>query len=470
MCAAWALAASALLAGCASFSEDGGFGPVRQMTQERTGQAPAWNRTAAEADETQARVADLLKAPLTADAAVEIALLNNRGLQAEFAALGIADADRVRAGRLPNPSFRFGHLSGGGDAEIDRGVMLSLVSLLTLPIASQVEQRRLEQTQLKLADAAVGLAADTRRAYFRAVAARQLVAYDGQVMDAAEAANELARRLAQAGNFSTLAQMREQAFHADATARLIRGQHRAIADRERLVRLLGLDADQARMLPERLAVRLPDLPDRPTELQNAEQTAMTKRLDVLMARRAADTTAQSLGLTRATRMINVFDVGYANKSQAGQVRTNGYEIELELPLFDFGSTRVARAEATYMAAVNRTADVALRARSEVRESYSAYRATFEVARHYRDEVVPLRKRISDENLLRYNGMLISVFDLLADARDQIAAVSTAIEALRDHWIAQTDLQTALTGRSPGASSSVEPGASSTTTGPSAAAH
>ncbi len=74
-----------------------------------------------------------------------------------------------------------------------------------------------------------------------------------------------------------------------------------------------------------------------------------------------------------------------------------------------------------------------------------------MAKHYRDEVVPLRKRISDENLLRYNGMLIGVFELLADSREQVRGVTGYVQALRDFWVAQTNLQTALTGRSPGSS-------------------
>src|SRR4029453_275354 len=140
-------------------------------------------------------------------------------------------------------------------------------------------------------------------------------------------------------------------------------------------------------------------------------------------KRTADATAKSLGLTKATRFINVLEVGYANKSQTGESRQNGYEIELELPLFDFGSTRAARAEATYMQAVHRTAEVAVNARSEVRESYSAYRTAYDLAKHYRDEVVPLKKRISDENLLRYNPVLLGVFELLADSRDQVMSVT-----------------------------------------------
>jgi outer membrane protein TolC len=209
--------------------------------------------------------------------------------------------------------------------------------------------------------------------------------------------------------------------------------------------VLGLSGDQlAFTLPD----RLPDLPASPADPKDAEQTAMDKRLDVLLARRAADSTAKALGMTKATRFINVLNVGYQNQSNTGESRRNGVEVELELPLFDFGTARVARAEATYMQAVSRTAQVAVNARSEVRESFSAYRTAYDLARHFRDEVVPLKKRISEENLLRYNGMLSSVFELLADSRDQIMGVTGAVESLRDYWVAETNLQTALTGGSP----------------------
>lgn len=451
-------ASALVLAGCASFSPDGGAGRVAELTKERTGQSPVLQRSPQEVDSAQARVAELLRTPLGPDGAVELALLNNRGLQASFSELGIAESDRVRAGRLRNPSFSFGKLrEGGGVVEIDRAVMFDVLGLLTLPLASRVEQRRFDQAQLQVAHEAVGLAADTRKAWFAAVASQELVRYREQVKDAADASSELARRMVQAGNFNRLAQLREQAFHADATSQLARARHQVVADRERLTRLLGLSGQQAFSLPD----RLPELPQQPVEPRDAEQIAMTRRLDVLMAKSAVDQTARSLGLTKATRFINVLEIGYQNKSVSGEPRANGYEIELELPLFDFGATRAARAEASYMQALHRTAQVAIDARSEVRESYSAYRTSYDLARHYRDEIVPLRKRISEENLLRYNGMLIGVFELLADTRDQVAGVTGYVESLRDFWIAQTDLQTALTGRSPGPGASLRASASAT---------
>jgi outer membrane protein TolC len=344
-------------------------------------------------------------------------------------------------------------------------VVFNVLGLLSMPVAQNVERRRFEQTQLQAASDAVAVAVEARRAFYSAVAAQELVKYLQQVKEAADVSNELAKRMVQAGNFNKLSQMREQAFYADATSELARAQHQAVAERERLARALGLWGQQ---LGFKLPDRLPDLPKTPLEPQNAEQTAMDKRLDVLAARRGAESTARSLGLTRATRFINVLELGYNNKSVTGEERANGYEIELELPIFDFGSTRMARAEATYMQALHRTAEVAINARSEVRESYSAYRTAYDLAKHYRDEVVPLRKRISEENLLRYNGMLIGVFELLADSREQVRGVTSYVQALRDFWIADTALSTALTGRSPGASASAGP--SSEAAAPAAATH
>ena len=456
----------AMLGGCASFSTDGGFGAVGDLTKARTGAAPIYQRTASDVETAKARTAELLKQPLTADGAVELALLNNRGLQASFSELGIAESELVRAGRLRNPTFGFGRLrEGGGIVEIERSVMFDVLGLLTMPWAKEVERGRFEQAQLQAASDAVGLAAQTRRAYFGAVAAQELVKYYQQVKEAADASNELARRMVQAGNFNKLTQMREQAFYADATAQLARARHQAVTERERLARLLGLAGDP---LGFQLPDRLPELPKEPTQPKDAEQTAMAQRLDVMMAKRSVDFTARSLGLGKATRFINVLELGYVNKSLTGEPRANGYEIELQLPLFDFGSTRVARAEATYMQSVHRAAQLVINAHSEVRESYSAYRTAYDLARHYRDEVVPLRKRISEENLLRYNGMLISVFELLADSREQVGSVTGYVEALRDFWIAQTNLQTALTGASPEGGTSSRPSSATSPAGDGAA--
>ena len=446
MKALFAAVALLLLAGCASLSDDAGFTKVEQAVKERTDAETKWARSDSDADTVRGRVKELLGKPLGPTEAVQIALLNNPGLQASYAEVGIAEADLLQASRWRGPTFSFGRLRRGDETEIERGVFFDVLGLLTIPLSTRASEARLQGTQNRAAAEGLRVALETRRAWFEAVAAQETAKYMLQVKASAEASAELARRMAAVGNFPKLAQAREQAFYAETTAQLARAQHNATAARERLARLMGLWGEE---LGFQLPERLPELPKAVREGGDLEAQAIAQRLDVQGARREAESVARSLGLTQVTRFVNLLQVGVLSHSETGEPRQRGWEIELGLPIFDFGGARVARAERLYMQAANRTVEAAIAARSEVREAYSAYRTSFDVAKHYRDEIVPLRKRISDEMLLRYNGMLASVFELLADSREQVAAVNGYIESVRDFWIAESDLQMALTGRSPG---------------------
>ena len=432
----------AVLGGCATFSADGGFGPIERTAKERLDKDVTWARSDSEGRAIDERVTGLLAKPLSVDDAMQVALLNNRGLQASFDELGISEADLVQAGRVPNPGFGFTRLNQGSELEIDRSFSFNLARLLTLPMARQIEARRFEQTRAAVTASLRSLASQTRKAYYTAIAADETVRYMQQVQTAAEAGAELARRQQQAGNWNKLQQAREQGFYADAALNLARAEQAQVVARERLIRLRGLWGGQtAFLLPE----RLPDLPRSPDDLPNIEQLAMAGRLDVQAAKLGTEQLAKNLGLSQATRFVNVLEIGALSYSHSDAPRERGYEISLELPLFDWGTARVAKAEALYMRAVNRTAEAAINARSEVRTAYAGYRGSFDIARHYRDEIVPLKKRISEENQRRYNGMLIGVFELLADARSQIAGALGYIESLRDFWLAKADLDMALLG-------------------------
>ena len=437
---------AAVVSSCATLSADGGFSAVQDIVRDRGGAQARWSRTDVEAEGIHATVEQLLARPLSVDDAVHIALINNRGLQATYAELGIGETELVAASWPRNPGFTFSHLQGGGDKEIERSFTLELVSLLAIPLRTRIERERLAVTQLAVASEVLDVASQARRAYFRTLSAQQAVRYTAQVQDAAEASAELARRMAKAGNWGKLEQAREEAFYADATAQVARARQAAMAERERLIRVLGLSGAQVDF---KLPGRLPDLPAAISGEKDIEARALAERLDVQAAKKDVESLAASLGLTKATRFINVLEVGYRTKSETGMPPKRGYEISVELPLFDWTGAKVARAEYLYMQGVDRAAAIAIDARSEVREAYAAYAAAHEVARHYRDRLVPLRKQIADENQLRYNGMLIGVFELLADAREQVATVNASIEALRDFWIAESDLQLAMTGSSSG---------------------
>lgn len=432
--------ALAVLAGCTTVAPDGGFSSVAAGARERIGAEPRLARDDAAARELAQQVETMLAQPLGMDDAVKVAVLANPGLQASYWKVGIAQADLAQAGRLPNPVLAYKHVSNAGDLAIERTFTMNLVQLLTLPLASRLEARRFEQARLEVAREIEQHARDTRLAWVDAVAAGQALDYARQVDAAAEASAELAGRMAKAGNMSQLDLSREQLYHLETQAALARAGKQAVAAREKLTRLLGLWGKDAQYS---LPGHLPELPAAPAQLRDIERIAIEQRLDVQAAKLDAQATAANLGLTKTTRVVNVLDLGYVNETTTGAPTARGYELTLELPLFDWGGARVARAEGVNMQSVQRVAQTAVTARSEARESYLDYRTAYDLAAHYRDRIIPLRKQISKEVLLRYNGMLMSTQELLADSREQAGAVSGYIEALKEFWTAHAQLEAAL---------------------------
>lgn len=302
-----------------------------------------------------AMVSALLKMPLTAEAAVRIALLNNPALQVALAGAGVGLSDAVGAG---NPA------------------------------------RRQAQQDLTLASA------EARRAWIGAVATAQSARTLQDAKEASEAAGALARRMTQVGNISKLQQAREQAQLSEAAVQLLKAQQAAFNAREKLIVALGLWGAQTGFA---LPAELPALPAQPLELPDIESRVLKTRADLQLA-----------------------------QAQWQRQRANPRPASADALWDAMGDAASVRA-------------LAVKTRSEARLAYHQYRTTYDLARHYRDEVVPLRQFINDELVLRYNGMLTSVFELLADTRTKALSASSAIEAQRDFWLAEADLQTLLAG-------------------------
>jgi outer membrane protein TolC len=216
------------LTGCASFSSDGGFGAVENSARTTLQKDIVWAKASADQELIRARVKSLLAGELSVDAAVQVALLNNPGLQATYYELGLAEAKLVQAGRLRNPGFTFSRLERHGEVEIERQFMFDLLGLLTMPTRTRIETRRFEQAKLRVSSEVMRVAADTRRAWYAAVAAQQHAVYMSEVKEAAEAGAELAQNMVRAGNISKLNQSREQVFYAEVMAQYARAQQQDV--------------------------------------------------------------------------------------------------------------------------------------------------------------------------------------------------------------------------------------------------
>jgi outer membrane protein TolC len=467
-----AMAAALAIGACARFSPDAGMSKVQasvgSKVQGWVGGEPARDvakvRNEDEAAQRRLIVTALLAKPVTADTAVQVALLNNRGLQAAYNEVGISEARMVEASLPPSPMFALTQLSGNGGFEIERQVAVNVLALLTLPSRKQIAAMRFNQEQVRAVEATLRTAAEARRAYYRAVAAGQVVKFLEDARLAAESVSDLARQLGETGALSKLDQAREHAFYAEVSAQLALGRLRQRTERDRLVRVLGLWGSDINL---RLPDALDPLPARPTDRADVEVAAVVQRVDMEIAWLEIEALAKQLKLTRGTRFINELEVGRVSmeeksrRVEAGvpmveRVSRSGTEFEFQIPIYDFGKARTRVAEETYMQAVNRLLERAVNVRSEAREAYQGYRGAYDLARHYEREILPLREIISEETLQRYSGMLQDVFALLTDARARIASNVQGIEARRDFWIATVDLHTAIVGGR-GAAEGVEPG-------------
>jgi outer membrane protein TolC len=441
---------SVALGGCVA---DLSKGSVADLTAAEIGHRPQIIASDGDMLKASERTRTLLRKPLSVEASVEIALLNNRGLQAAYNELGLAQAALIRGSLPANPRFGFSRMSNSGELEIEREALIGLFSLITLPARAARSQEEFRAAQFRAAEAVLRLAVDMRRQYYRSVAANEQVAILVQAKSLTDTQADIARKLGEAGSLNKLDQAREFALAAEFDNQLARARLNQGLERERLVRLLGLWGQD---LDFRLPSSLPLLPARLRTAEAVEAQALTRRVDLAAQKHELEALAVTLGLTEATRLVTDIELigrskDVKDRASGTTARSQGVGLEFEIPLFDFGAARSMEAEQRYMRAANLLADKAVRVRSEAREAYAAYRGTWNVARHFEKTVLPLRQEIQNEMLLHYNGMLTDLSSLIVDTRANILARMQAIEARRDFWIADNEMRAALAGGGSGTS-------------------
>ena len=447
--AIFAVALGLLAVGCAKFSDDGGMAPVTDGVRKEIGKDAVKLRSAEDHLRARERIQHLLAEPLSEDTAVQVALLNNRGLQAAYNDLGVSEAEYVQATLPPNPAFTVSRVFGtGGFVEVALGLVGNLLAFAVLPRRTEIAKREFEEARYRAVATTLSFTIDVRRAYIKAIAAQQRLAFLEEARQTADASAKLMKQLGETGAANKLDQARVSVFYADLSAQVAQARLSVATTRETLNRILGLwGSDLSYSLPP----RLPALPSAPDTLADVEVEAVRRRVDLIILRYEIVTLAKSFGFVNATRYLTFLQLGAGYKNEvetndAGeQTSRNRYGLDLAIviPIFDTGEARLTAARETYMRAVNRLAERSVNARSEARVAYATYRANYDIARYYQNRILPLRRQISAEALLRYNGMLIDVFELLVEERERIQANVASLDALRDHYLAAADLQAAL---------------------------
>jgi cobalt-zinc-cadmium efflux system outer membrane protein len=435
-----------LVTGCATVDQQAGFSDVRAAVEARSGKRVVWQLGTELDAQVAQEVQALLHDTLTADGAIQVALLNNRDLQALYAELGVAQADLVQAGLLKNPVFdgaaRFPLRGGPVDLELNAAV--SFLDVFYIPLRMRVAAARFEGAKGQVTGAVLDFAATVQTAFYRHQANTQRLELEQTIGRALATALEAAQRLHAAGNITDLDLARERALTEEAKVQLRAAEGVAHQSREDLNMLIGLWGPQTAW---HIDTRLPDIPDQPLALDELETLALRQSLDVASARQRLLVAGEQAGATRATALVPELSVGGSAERNDGAWEV-GPRVEFPLPLFDQGQARIGRAMAALRKAHQEYYALGVQVRATARVVRERVLGTQDRARYYRDIVLPLRERIVSETQLQYNAMQRGIFELLRAREQQIQAAIAYIDTLRDYWLARTDLGQLLSGRLP----------------------
>jgi outer membrane protein, heavy metal efflux system len=435
-----------LVSGCATFDQRAGFSDVKAVVEERSGKRVVWNLGTDLDAEVAQDVRRLLAGTLNADEAIQVALLNNRELQAMYAELGVAQADLVQAGLLANPVFDGAVFFpvAGGPATLDLSVAMGFLDIFYRPLRTRLAAARFEEAKLQVTGAVLDFAATVRAVFYRHQASEQRLELLETIVQALAVSFEVTERLYAAGNITDLDRARERALFEEAKVQLRAAEVAVRQSRAQLNTVMGLWGTEAGWQIER---RLPDVPAEPLAVEGLERHALRQSLDLASARQRLIVGGEQLGVSRATVLIPESSLGVGAEREEGEWKV-GPTIEVPIPLLNQGQGRIGRAVAEFRRAQQEYYALGVQLRSTARVVEERLQGADDRARYYRDILLPLRERIVHETQLQYNAMQLGVFDLLRVREQQIQAALAYVETLLDYWLARTDLEQLLSGRLP----------------------
>ncbi len=440
-----------LLAGCAAEDPQGAFDAgVRDPVAARLGtkNRVVWRRGGPEEAQSDEAVRALLRRPLSAGRAVQVALLNNRALQAEFAEVGVSQGEYVSAGLLKNPtltaSVRFPDRSSYL-TDWEGAVAQDFLNALLIPLRKKLAAEGLRAVEARAADEALRVAADTQRAFYTYQARKQLVGRLELTAETNAAAADFTRSLHAAGNVNDLDLVNQQAALSQARLDVTQARAQVLNDREAVNRLLGLDGVQASAWTA--AASLPPILGKEPSSAALTARADRQRLDLQAARAQVAAAERNLALKVGTRYLPAgVTVGVDTEREPEGEHITGPSLDLELPIFNQGQGEIATLKARVLQARQQLAAKTVDAHSEVRSARAQVAANRELALSVRDTVLPQRQQALKLTLEQYNSMLKGAYDLLTAKANEAAAERTDLEAWRDYWIARADLERAVGGK------------------------
>ena len=432
-----------LVSACTSVPKDGGISAVENIYTNRAETAYQLPRIGEPLPMTPEQLQALLVEPVSVETAERISIEANPMVKVNLANVGIAEADYAQVGRMENPGLSYERFSA---EESSASLLFDIGGILLMPLKRRMEARRLEAARYQAAKDVLKHVADTRKAWINAVAEKQQTALVRRAVETAETSNNLTRQMTALGHSNVMDAAQSELVLGGLRSTLIHQQLAELSAREALIRQLGLWGSQAQILT--VPDLLPAIPAQPIDIPAVEREAVKGRLDVQMAKFNLEGMAKNLKLTQLNPFLSAIEFGPVLEKAEGETE-RGYEIELRLPIFDAGGVKTDKARIVFEQAQAQAESTAIAAASAARQALAIYQRSWEIANHMQTELLPIRQRISEEQLLQYNGMLISVFDLLNDLLSATNMEADYVNAIRDFWLADANLQNTLTGAGDG---------------------
>ncbi|HXG55143.1 MAG TPA: TolC family protein [Vicinamibacterales bacterium] len=432
--------------GCATLGPDRGRIETDRLVGSRSNPALEW----AASPTPDADSARLREQPMTPVNAVQMALLRSPRLQQEYARLGLIRADVQEALQIANPRLNARRLTGGGLTTTTLGLAMPLADLLVLPTRARLAKADYERAKSEIAASILVVTADVEAGWYEYVGGQQIADMRATVASGMATAADLAQRFFDAGNITELQLRQEQA--AATQARIDAARARADAQRSRLHlnTLIGLSGADAQWP---VSAQLPSPVAEEDSADALEAVSRGTNLQLVAARQELLVMEGALDATRRFRLLGGTEIGYEREKEADGARLKGPTLNLELPIFNQGQARVARAQALVAQSRARLAELELAAGNAVRLGAERVRVLRDIVETHRNVLIPQRESVVARSQEQQNYMIIGVFELIQAKRQEYDAYQSYLESIRDYWLARTDLLRAVGARLPSESTS-----------------
>ncbi len=379
-----------VLGGCASVNPNPDYGRALDEVSAATGVDTLYHP--GEERRGREQVTEFLEDGLTSHEAIQVALLNNPGLQELFFEIGVSRADAVQAGLLSNPSLaalvRFP--IDAGSTLTEGGFIQNLAELWQIPLREQVAESRVERTVLEVAQYAVIVAAQAKSAYYSALATASALSVAEENLATAQNFLDLTLERLAAGGATQVDVNAARSTFLEQRVLVRAARSMAIEAKRSLALVLGLATPPEDLV---LTEALSEFANKVLDMERLLAIASEHRLDLRSVQKDVDAAEMVIPLERRRKWRSLSG-GLAFESEGGNLAL-GPAIELGLPIFDQNQAQIAKAEYRYAQALRRLEGMISEVSQQVRGAYEGYLVAQDMAHLYQSELLPLREASLD---------------------------------------------------------------------------